>query len=311
MGMARGDYYGRVGAAIPSNGVMGDAHPRSAPVTSPIASPATTEQPRPAQLATDHLPLVAHLVREISGRVPASVDRDDLRSAGLVALVSASQAFDPSRGVPFSAYAATRIRGALLDELRSVDWASRSVRRRGREIEATRQRLAAARGAFPDAAAVAEALGLTAGDVVRADAEVVRASVLSIHGADRDLTDDVPTADPGPAEVAVRVERLAYLADAVAELAERLRAVVQGYFLDERPMAEIAAELGVTESRISQLRAEALVLLRGALATALEPDLVEERPRPAGVAARRKAAYAEAVQARYVARLRGPAEQSA
>jgi RNA polymerase sigma factor FliA len=281
---------------------------RSDRVTSPSTdSAATTAE----QLAVDHIPLVAHLVREVSGRIPASVDRDDLRSAGLVALVAASRAFDPDLGVPFPAYAAQRIRGALLDELRSVDWASRSVRRKGREIEAARQRLAAAMGQFPDNRAVAESLGMSIGEVERADADVARATVLSIHSTDRDLAEEVPTAALGPQALLERGEQLAYLADAIAELPERLQTVVRGYFLEERPMAEIGAELGVTESRVSQLRAEALVLLRGALASALEPHLVEEPANPTGVAARRKAAYAESVQARYTARLRMPMVQTA
>jgi RNA polymerase sigma factor FliA len=281
---------------------------RSDRVTSPsIDSAATTAE----QLAVDHIPLVAHLVREVSGRIPASVDRDDLRSAGLVALVAASRAFDPDLGVPFPAYAAQRIRGALLDELRSVDWASRSVRRKGREIEAARQRLAAAMGQFPDNRAVAESLGMSIGEVERADADVARATVLSIHSTDRDLAEEVPTAALGPQALLERGEQLAYLADAIAELPERLQTVVRGYFLEERPMAEIGAELGVTESRVSQLRAEALVLLRGALASALEPHLVEEPANPTGVAARRKAAYAESVQARYTTRLRMPMVQTA
>ncbi|MFC7496884.1 MULTISPECIES: sigma-70 family RNA polymerase sigma factor [unclassified Nocardioides] len=281
---------------------------RSDRVTSPNSDSAPTTA---EQLAVDHIPLVAHLVREVSGRIPASVDRDDLRSAGLVALVAASQAFDPDLGVPFAAYAAQRIRGALLDELRSVDWASRSVRRKGRDIEAARQRLAAAMGQFPDDRAVADSLGISLSEVVRADADVARATVLSIHGTDRDLADELPTSSMGPEGVLERGEQLAYLVDAIAELPERLQVVVRGYFLEERPMAEIGAELGVTESRVSQLRAEALVLLRGALASALEPHLVEEPVNPTGVAARRKAAYAESVQARYAARLRVEMVQTA
>src|SRR5689334_7218517 len=81
----------------------------------------------PDELVTQHLPLVGHLVREISSRLPNHVDRDDLSSAGLFALVQASRAYDPAREIPFPRYAATRIRGAILDELLSLDWASRAV----------------------------------------------------------------------------------------------------------------------------------------------------------------------------------------
>lgn len=256
----------------------------------------------PTALAEQHVPLVAHLVREISARIPASVDRDDLRSAGLVALVAASQSFDQELGVPFSAYASTRIRGALVDELRSIDWASRSVRRRAREIEATRQRLASALGQFPDNAAVAAALGMSEGEVVRADADVARANVLSADAVGQGIVDLLPERAPGPEAAVEHVERLEYLTDAIAELPERLQLVVRGYFLEERPMAELAEELGVTESRISQLRAEALVLLRGALAAALEPHLAEPSVEAPGVAARRRAAYVSAVADRHAAR---------
>jgi RNA polymerase sigma factor FliA len=306
--MAHLTYFGRNDSKFLRDGVTIGVMQRSDGVTSLNSDSAA---PTADQLAVEHIPLVAHLVREVSGRIPASVDRDDLRSAGLVALVAASKAFDPELGVPFAAYASQRIRGALLDELRSVDWASRSVRRKGREIEATRQRLAAAVGQFPDDQAVADALGVEKAEIVRADADVARATVLSIHGTDRDLADEVPTASLGPESMLVQGEQLAYLADAIAELPERLQVVVRGYFLEERPMAEIGAELGVTESRISQLRAEALVLLRGALAAALEPHLVEEPVNPTGVAARRKAAYAESVAVRYASRRRMPMERSA
>jgi RNA polymerase sigma factor for flagellar operon FliA len=277
---------------------------RSDDVTQPAqhSRPSVDSPTDPASLAERHVPLVAHLVREVSGRIPASVDRDDLRSAGLVALVTASRSYDPDLGVPFAAYATTRVRGALLDELRSIDWASRSVRRRGREIETTRQRLATAMGAFPDDAKVAEALGLSTADIVRADADVARASVLSIHGAEDGMVDLPTPQHMGPAEVVERVERMEYLADAITELPARLQTVVRGYFLEQRPMAEIGEELGVSESRVSQLRAEALVLLRRALTQTLEPQLAERPAARAGVAERRKAEYVDAVVARNATR---------
>jgi len=270
----------------------------------PLEEPATP----PARLAEEHVPLVAHLVRELSVRIPQSVDRDDLRSAGLVALVKAARSFDPTLGVPFTSYAATRVRGALLDELRSIDWATRGVRRRSRDIETTRQQLATSTGAFPDDATVAQSLGLTAADVARTDADVSRAAVLSIQGFDHPIADVLASSTPGPEEQAHRSEQMEYLVDAIQELPERLRTVVTGYFLEERPMSELAVELGVTESRISQLRADALLLLREALAKALEPQLAEpvgERP---GLGARRRAAYATAVADRHAARRRGPVD---
>lgn len=255
------------------------------------------------ELATSHVQLVHHLVRETASRVPAHVDRDDLGSAGLVALVQAARAWDPERGIPFARYAATRIRGALLDELRSVDWASRSVRRRGREVETTRSTLATRLRRSPEDAEVAAELGLTLAEVQRSDDDLARAAVLSLDAGDesRDGSDALPSPEPAPDSVVEHRERLQYLVAAVTELPERLRAVVQGYFIEERPMAELAAELGVTESRISQLRAEALVLLREALNSALDPELVTPHERPEGVAARRRSAYVRAVADRHAA----------
>jgi RNA polymerase sigma factor for flagellar operon FliA len=104
----------------------------------------------------------------------------------------------------------------------------------------------------------------------------------------------------GPEASVEIAERLEYLRAATAELPERLRLVVEGYFLQERPMAELAAELDVTESRISQMRAEALVLLSDALNAALDPEQLPSPARPGGVVARRRDAYVAAVAARQV-----------
>jgi RNA polymerase sigma factor FliA len=242
------------------------------------------------QLAVAHLPLVHHLVREISGRIPSYVDRSDLTSAGYVALVRAAQAFEPERGVAFGSYAAVRIRGALVDELRSVDWASRSVRRRGREIEQERARLTASTGAVVKDEAVAASLGLTTADVTRSDADLARASVTSLQADGEVHLGALACTMASPDETVDRGESLRYLAAAIEELPERLRTVVRGYFIEERPMTELAVELGVSESRVSQLRAEAL-----------EPATTSA-PQPAGVAARRREAYVQAVFTRASAR---------
>ena len=276
------------------------------PVTNaPISSPVTSDLVE--QLVTQHMPLVAHVVRETLGRVPAHVNRDDLTSAGLMALVQAAQAYDASRGVPFASYATTRVRGAILDELRNVDWASRSVRRRSRDLDETRSRLATALGRFPTTAEVATALGVPVEEIARNEDDVARAQVLSLQGSeDSDVEDLLPSGGPTPADVVEHRERLTYLVEAVSELPERLRTVVEQYFLAERPMAEIAAELGVSESRVSQIRAEALVLLRGALHRELEPERVVVTPTE-GCAARRRESYYAAVAARHAAGMQRPA----
>lgn len=269
----------------------------------PAAAPAPTTD----QLITQHMPLVSHIVRETLVRVPAHVTRDDLTSAGLLALVQAAQAFDTTRGVPFASYAKTRIRGAILDELRSVDWASRSVRRRARDIGETRSRLAHALGRVPTDVEVASAFGVPVEDIAKHDDDVARAQVLSLQGSEHtDLDEMLPTSGPTPEQVVVHRERLDYMIEAVAELPERLRTVVEQYFLAERPMADIAAELGVTESRVSQMRAEALILMRGALHRELDPEMAPKQERVEGCAARRRESYYAAVAARHTAALDRP-----
>jgi RNA polymerase sigma factor for flagellar operon FliA len=256
-------------------------------------------------LVTSHMQLVSHIVRESMGRLPGHVNRDDLTSAGLTALVQAARSYDETRGVPFTRYAATRVRGAIIDELRGIDWASRSVRRRARELDDTRTRLAGRLGRTPTDAEVAEAAGVTVDELAANADDVSRASVMSLQGfGDTPIDDVLPTRAPSPEEKVEQNERIGYLVDSVALLPERLRVVVEGYFFAERPMAEIADELGVSESRVSQMRAEALVLLKDAMNSALDPELVAPHARPDGCAARRRDAYFAAVASRRTAAAR-------
>jgi RNA polymerase sigma factor for flagellar operon FliA len=120
----------------------------------------------------------------------------------------------------------------------------------------------------------------------------------------------LPHQDPGPEQVLLNRERTSYLVDAVAALPDRLRVVVEGYFFNERPMAEIAAELGVTESRISQMRAEALALLKDGMTAMLAPEELPSESRPDGCVARRKAAYYATIAASSDFRARISAGQS-
>ena len=277
----------------------------NATLTSPTASPAASSSSVTStdELVTAHIPLVGHLVREVLARVPGHVDRDDLTSAGLTALVQAAQGFDAERGVPFARYASTRVRGALLDELRGVDWASRSVRRTARDLDQTRTQLTHRLGRVPTDAEVASAQGIPVEQVLSNREDLARAQVLSLEADDArgSYAAELPSGGPTPEQAAEHAELLTYLSEAVAELPERLRRVVEGYFLAEQPMAELAAELGVTESRISQLRAEAMVLLRDALNSQLDPTMLKAHERPDGVAARRREAYFAAVAERHAA----------
>jgi len=253
----------------------------------------------PDELVRQHLPLVHHVVVDMVARVPRHIPRDELTSAALFGLVQAARAYDPGRGVSFDRYARRRMQGALLDDLRSRDWASRAVRARDRKIRTVTDELTAALGRPPTPVETGAAAGLSANQVSRLHEDVHRATVLNYDSVfcDSEDCDALSTGEPDPGEVLLRRERRAYLRDAVAALPERLRVVVVGCFFEERPLHDLARELGVTESRVSQMKAEALNLLREGLDAALETEATLDGPPVSGRAARRKAAYFAAVAA--------------
>jgi RNA polymerase sigma factor FliA len=264
-------------------------------MTAMTADRATRED----ELVRAHLHLANQAVGELARRLPSHVNRDDLCSAAMLGLAQAARSWDPERGASFERHAATRIRGALLDELRDSDWASRSVRSRARRLQQAGEELTGRLGRTPTQDELAAELGTDTEALHRLLEDVHRATVLNYDSivADGEVDDLLPSGDRAPDHVLVDRERRAYLADAVLALPERLRAVVIGYFYQERPMLEIAAELGVTESRVSQLRAEALILLRDGLNAHLDPDTLPAEPRPDSRLARRRAAYHAAIAA--------------
>jgi RNA polymerase sigma factor for flagellar operon FliA len=179
-------------------------------------------------LIRDNMALVGHMVREMLFKVPAHVHRDDLASAGYAALVTAAQAFDAGRGIPFGRFAAMRVRGALLDELRAMDWASRSVRARARRADVARQELTARLGRTPTPTELAELLGVGVSELANVEDDVQRAAVLSLQGFTAGAAEDMVTdAGMNPEELLLHRERIGYLHDAVAVLPERLRFVVE------------------------------------------------------------------------------------
>ena len=269
-----------------------------------MAQPASTlsvaDAPRTVtELVEENLPLVGYLVREVLAKVPAHVGRDVLTSAGMMALVVSAQSYEPDRGVPFARFAAIRIRGALLDELRGMDWAARSVRSRAREVASVQASLAAALGHTPRATDVAAALGMTLAELDAVQTDVVRASVLSLQGfAPETGAELLAEQAPGPEALIMQREQLGYLHDAIAELPERLRFVVSSYFFDQRQMSDIAVELGVTESRVSQMRAEALRLLRDGMNSQLDPWAVAAPKKKSGRLMANRTAYFGAIAKR-------------
>jgi len=250
-------------------------------------------------LVRRHLPLVQYAVNELASRVPRHVSRADLVSAGMVGLAQAARSYDAGRGVSFDRYASQRIRGALLDELRSRDWASRTVRAKARAVTAATDQLTANLGRSPTKAEIAERAGLDVRAVDDLADDVHRAVVLNYDSlmVSGDGEGILPADHETPEATLLERERTAYLIDAVAALPDRLRRVIVGYFFEELPMVELAKEFGVSESRISQMRAEALALMKDGMNSQLEPDLVVEH-RPEGRVAKRKAAYYATVSTR-------------
>ena len=247
------------------------------------------------ELVRSHLPLAHYMVAEMAGRVPRHVCRDDLESAALAGLAQAARTYDPERGISFQRFASSRIRGALLDELRSRDWASRSVRAKARSVAAVTDQLTAKLGHQPTKTEVAEAMGMSKDELETLNGDVHRALVLNFEAVNLDgNAEEVLLVGPGagPDDTVLDNERRAYMVAAVANLPERLRRVVIGYFFEELPMQVLAEELGVTDSRISQMRAEALALLKEAINAQLDPDLLSSQGPPARLAKRRCAYYA-------------------
>jgi RNA polymerase sigma factor for flagellar operon FliA len=250
-----------------------------------------------AALIEDNLELVQHVVVQVATHFPRHVDRGELARAGALGLVEAAQRFDPSRGVPFDKFAARRIRGAILDSVRAADWAPRSVRTLGRRLAQVEQELAS-QGAEVDQGEVAEALGLSRDELFRLRDRVFRSVVLALDYIVTTPDDDLSLGDvladrtmSEPDEELETRELLGYLRDAVRLLPERHRVVIMGYFLESKTSLELAEMLGVTESRISQVRTEGLEMLRAGIEAQYQPA----RSEPVGRAARRRAAYADAI----------------
>lgn len=234
----------------------------------------TVTRDEAARLIESHLSLVGKVVASTAANYPSHADRSELAQAGALGLVECAYRYEPERGVPFERWAALRIRGAIVDSLRAADFAPRSLRAVSRDVEAHRDGLLADLGRLPTQAELAESMGMSVRELCNVQDGVHRALVLSLdapsgedEGATVTLADNIADVfDTDPLDSLTQRETTVFLHDAIAALPERLRAVVVAYFLDGRNSAEIAAELSVTESRVSQMRSEAVVLLRAAMA---------------------------------------------
>ena len=256
------------------------------------------------------LGLVRAVAAGYASRVPRSVLREDLVSAGMYGLAQAARSWDDTRGVAFESFARARINGAILDELRSRDWASRGVRSGARRRSEVTEELRNELGREPEQHEIATRMGVAVASLTQLDGDIARATVFSLDKAVEEEGVSGPATDDVPAESLLNRELQSVLGDAVGALPERLRKVVVEYFFEERPMQAIADDLGVTESRISQMRAEALVLLRDGINSVLDPEQVPDLDETVGRVARRKSAYYAAVAGGSTCRQRLDAERA-
>ncbi|MGY1772911.1 sigma-70 family RNA polymerase sigma factor [Blastococcus sp. SYSU D00813] len=237
---------------------------------------------------TEHLPLCSFAVNAVASRIslPSHVSREDLLSCAKVALVEVARRFDPDAGATFATYALPRLQGAVLDELRSGDWASRSVRAAARRTDAAADALTVSLGRPPTREELAESLGVRQGDLDALQVDVHRAVMVSIDaeaGSDTGGGLDLPDPGESPERAVLRTERARYLQQAIRELPDRLDEVIDRNFFGGESLTEIAADLGVTLSRVSQMRARALTLLHAAMSEVWEGRAV---PADGGVRAR-------------------------
>lgn len=224
------------------------------------------------QFILKELPQVYYIARRIYERLPQQVCFEDLVHAGVVGLIEAVRSYEARKAVPFNAFAKFRIRGAILDSLRALDWGSRPLRRKGRRIEEAIARLSTKLGRQPEEDEIAAEMGISIEKLheiaLRLDGlNLVGQQVNSAfdHEEKHDLIESAPSRDENPFELCLRSEIQERIADAIATLSEKEQLVISLYYREELTMKEIAKVVQLGESRVSQIHALVLPKLRAAL----------------------------------------------
>ena len=221
------------------------------------------------QIVLDHLPLVKAIAVRVHENLPVHVDLDDLIHAGILGLFDAAEKYDPEKQVAFQSYAKHRIKGAILDSLRQLDWASRDLRKRHKQVETLTRDLAARLGRTPTETELAEGLGVGLERWRRMMVELRTVGLLSASGRAADgesYEADFPArSDTQPDSMCAREQLRSALERAMGALPERYRKVMLLYYASELTMKEIGDVLGVNESRVSQIHKTALEKMAVAL----------------------------------------------
>ena len=234
------------------------------------------------RLILTYAPLVKFVAGRLGSGLPAHVDEGDLVSYGLLGLIGAIERYDPDREIKFETYAITRIKGAIIDELRALDWVPRSVRARARDIERAIAELEKKLHRAPTDEEIAGKLGLTQEELDNSLTEISRSSIAALDelwtasdGGDQiallDTIED--TLGPEPQSALAETEMREALGESIARLPEREKLVVTLYYYEELTLREIGEVLGVTESRVSQLHTKAILRLKARLGGAARVPL--------------------------------------
>lgn len=261
-------------------------------------SPANPLQPQPALLA--YLPIVNRIALHINDRLPSTVDIDDLRSAGTLGLIQAQAKFNPAKNIPFLGFAQFRIRGAVLDSLRLLDWAPRQLRRKGRAAQEAIQKLSSQLRHTPSEEQVAVELGTTLKSYQKLQIDLVGTQILSLYqkrSQDSDEEELIDVAAP-PADDPLRLclagEMQRCLTQAIEELTPKERLVTTLYYYEEMTVKEIGLALAMSAIMVSSIRRTALHRLRMALSQ-LSPGVQSDHSRHPSQAARKVTAASSRV----------------
>jgi RNA polymerase sigma factor for flagellar operon FliA len=257
---------------VPAKPVASTAarHATPASTTAAKAAAQAAKLARRDRVVLEHVPLVKAIAVRVHENLPVHVDLDDLVHAGILGLFDAASKFNPEKQVVFSSYAKHRIKGAILDSLRQLDWASRDMRRRHKQVEAATRDLAAELQRNPTEGEVAQKLGMDAERwrtmmIDLRNVGLISASTRGNEGDDLPAPDFPSKPETHPDSICAREQLRSVLGDAMKTLPERYQKVVLLYYTNEMTMKEIGGILGINESRVSQIHKSALEKMQVAL----------------------------------------------
>lgn len=223
------------------------------------------------RLILHYSPLVKYVAGRVGGGLPQNIEQADLVSYGIFGLIDAIERFEPDRGYKFETYAISRIKGAILDELRSIDWVPRSVRAKAREVERAFSKLEATLGRSPTDAELADAMGCSEAQLQATLSQVSLTGVAALdemlgeRGDHTTLGETIADNSAGPGALFEMSEMRSQLAEAIERMPEREKMVLTLYYFENMTLARIGGILDVTESRVSQIHTKAVLQLRSRL----------------------------------------------